>query len=115
MTSPSVALPEPFRSDVWDVRFAQPVGEHPAVVLSVNLLNTRLATVVVAVITGTEGPTGTHIRLDADAGLTRYGESWVNITDLHSIPRSRFRRFRGRLASVELERVSEQVRIYLGL
>lgn len=107
--------PEPLRGDVWDVRFRAPIGEHPAVVLSVNMLNTRLSTAVVALITGTEGPVGTHVRIDADAGLTRYAESWVNITDLHAEARSRFRRHRGRLALAELHRISGLVRIYLGL
>jgi mRNA interferase MazF len=108
-----VPLPEPLRGDVWDIRFPNPVGERPAVVLSANMLNSRLATVVVAVVTGTEGPSGTHIRLDADAGLTRYGESWVNITDLHSVVRSRLRRQRGRVSLGELRSISEGVRVYL--
>jgi len=107
--------PEPFRGDVWDVRFPNSIGDNPAVVLSVNMLNTRLATVVVVPITGTKGPSGTHVRLDADAGLTRYDESWVNITDLHSVARSRFRHHRGRLALAELDHISDQVRVYLGL
>jgi mRNA interferase MazF len=71
--------------------------------------------VVVAVITGTEGAPGTHVRLDADAGLTRYDQSWVNVTDLHSIGRSRFRHHRGRVALAELCRISDLVRTYLGL
>jgi mRNA interferase MazF len=110
-----MTAPEPLRGDVWDVRFRAPIGEHPAVVLSINMLNSRLSTAVVTVITGTQGPPATHIPLDASAGLTRYAQSWVNITDLHAEARSRFRRYRGRLALVELERVSELVQIYLGL
>lgn len=108
-------LPEPLRGDVWDVRFPGPVGEHPAVVLSINLLNTRLAAVAVALITGSEGPSGTHVQLDADAGLTRYDQSWVNITDLHSVARSRFRRHRGRVSLAELDHISDGVRVYHGL
>jgi mRNA interferase MazF len=107
--------PEPLRGEVWDVRFRAPIGEHPAVVLSVNMLNTRLSTAVVALVTSTEGPAGTHVRIDADAGLARDAESWVNITDLHAEARSRFRRHRGRLAPVELDRISGMVRVYLGL
>ena len=35
-----MASPEPFRGEVWDVRFPS-FGEHPAVVLSINALNSR--------------------------------------------------------------------------
>ena len=110
-----MSVPEPLRGDVWDIRFPSPVGEHSAVVLSANMLNVRLATAVVAVITGTEGPSATHIRLDTDAGLTRYDESWVNIADLHSVARARFRRQCGRVSLGELRSISDGVRVYLGL
>ena len=63
-----MALPEPLRGEVWDVAFPG-FGVHPAVVLSVNALNSRLGHVVVLPITGTSGPSLTHIPLGADAGL----------------------------------------------
>lgn len=106
--------PEPFRGEVWDVRFSV-FGEHPAVVLSVNPLNLRLGHVAVIPITGTRGPELTHVPLMADAGLTRYDESYADITGLQPAARGRFLRRRGLLTRSELARLEDQTRIYLGL
>lgn len=106
--------PEPLRGEIWDVRFPA-FGEHPAVVLSVNPLNVRLGHVAVVPITGTPGPESTHVPLGADAGLTRYDESFADVTGLQPAARGRFRRRRGLLARTELARVEGQLRIYLGL
>lgn len=105
---------DPLRGDVWDVYLSR-AGEHPVVVLTINVLVPRLSAVTVAVITGTEGPPQTHIPLDRDAGLTGYDVSYVNVTDLHSVDKSRLRRRRGRLHPRELMRLEEAVRTYLGL
>lgn len=107
-------LPEPFRGEVWDVRFAG-FGEHPAVILSVNPLNVRLGHVAVVPITGTAGPELTHIALTSDAGLTRYDESYADATGLQPVARGRLRRRRGLLTRAELTRLEEQIRTYLGL
>lgn len=107
-------LPEPFRGEVWDVRFPA-FGEHPAVVLSVNPLNIRLGHVAVVPITGTPGPELTHVPLTADAGLTRYDESYADITGLQPVERGRLLRRRGLLTRAELERLEDLIRIYLGL
>lgn len=106
--------PEPLRGEVWDVRFPA-FGEHPAVVLSVNLLNSRLGHVAVVPITGTAGPASTHVLLTAAAGLTRYDESFADVTGLQPVARGRFRRRRGLLAGAELARMESQIRVYLGL
>lgn len=109
-----MTLPEPFRGEVWDVRF--PVfGEHAAVILSVNSLNARLGHVAVIPITGTPGPEQTHVPLTADAGLTRYDESYADATGVQPVARGRLLRRRGLLARGELARLDEQVRTYLGL
>ena len=109
-----MALPEPLRGEVWDVAFPG-FGVHPAVVLSVNALNTRLGHVVVLPVTGTSGPPVTHIPLGADAGLTRYDESYVDITGVQAVARGRCRRRRGLLAPSEMVRIEAQLRVYLGL
>ncbi|MGY1838170.1 MULTISPECIES: type II toxin-antitoxin system PemK/MazF family toxin [unclassified Modestobacter] len=49
-----MTAPEPFRGQVWDVDFE--FGSHPAVVVSVNPMNSRLGHVAVIPITGTKGP-----------------------------------------------------------
>jgi len=106
--------PEPLRGEIWDVRF--PVfGEHPAAVMSVNPVNARLGHVAVIPITGTEGPELTHVRLTYEAGLTRYDESYADITGLQPVARGRLRKRRGLLALSELAALEERLRIYLGL
>lgn len=83
--------------------------------LTTNVLINRLGAVTVAEITGTEGPPSTHVELGADAGLTARDRSWVNATGLHTVPRGKLRRHRGRATSRELARVAAAVRLYLDL
>ena len=108
-----MALPEPFRGEVWDVDFDD-FGRHPAVVLSINALNSRLGHVAVIPVTGTRGPGETHVPLAADAGLTRYDESYADITALQPVARSRLLTQRGLLTREELDRLGRQLHIYLG-
>ncbi len=105
---------EPLRGDVWDAHLPR-VGDHPVVVLTVNVLIPRLSAVTVAVVTGTEGPEQTHIPLDRESGLTGYDISYANATDLHTIDKPRLRHRRGRMHPRELERLEEAIRLYLGL
>ena len=65
--------------------------------------------------TGTAGPGYTHVPLGTEAGLTDYAESYANATDLHTIPKLRLRRRRGRLAGAEMASLEQAVRTYLGL
>lgn len=109
-----MAQPEAFRGEVWDVRFPG-FGEHPAIVLSVNPLNTRLGHVAAVPITGTRGPELTHAPLTVDAGLTRYDESYADITGLQPVARGRLLKRRGLLTPGELVRIESLLRTYLGL
>jgi mRNA-degrading endonuclease toxin of MazEF toxin-antitoxin module len=104
-----------FRGDVWDVRFPAPIGSRPCVVLSTNALIERLGAVTVAEITGTEGPRSTHVEVGAEAGLSGRARSWVNATGLHTVPKGKLRRHRGRLGQDELAAVNVAVRLYLEL
>lgn len=104
-----------FRGDVWDVVFPQPIGTRPCVVLTTNALITRLGAITIAEITGTEGPRSTHVEVGGEAGLTGRCRSWVNVTGLHTVPRGKLRRRRGRLDPAELGRIAEAVRDYLDL
>lgn len=106
--------PEPFRGEVWHVDFDD-FGRHPAVVLSVNALNVRLGHVAVIPVTGTGGPEQTHVALTADAGLTRYDESYADVTALQPVARERLVVRRGLLTRDELEVIARQLSIYLGL
>ena len=107
-------LPEPFRGEVWDVDFDD-FGMHPAVVLSVNALNIRLGHIAVIPVTGTPGPEQTHVPLAADAGLTRYDESYADVTALQPVARSRLLTRRGLLTREEMGRLGRQITTYLGL
>jgi hypothetical protein len=55
------------------------------------------------------------IRGADDAGLTRYGVSYVNATDLYAVEKPWCRRRRGLLHPAELARLEAAVRLYLGL
>lgn len=105
---------EPLRGEVWEAHLPR-AGDHPVVVLTVNALIGRLSAVTVAVITGTEGPSSTHVPLDRDSGSTTYDISYVNATDLHTVDKPRLHRRRGLLHPGELERLEDAIRLYLGL
>lgn len=106
--------PEPFRGEVWEVDFPD-FGTHPAVVFSVNALNSRLGHVAVIPVTGTPGPAATHVPLTSDTGLTRYPESYGDVTALQPVDRARLLRQRGRLVPSELDHLAVQLRTYLGI
>lgn len=109
-----MSLPEPFRGEVWEVDFPE-FGMHPSVVLSINALNIRLGHVAVIPLTGTRGPDQTHVALTADAGLTRYDESYADITALQPVARSQLLLRRGLLTRMEIDRLGRQIVTYLGL
>lgn len=105
---------EPLRGEVWDAHVPE-IGSHPFVILTVNSMIARLGHVTAALVTGTEGPPTTHIPLGSEVGLTEYEESYVNASDLHSIPKPKLSRRRGRLHRAELASLEAAVRTYLGL
>lgn len=99
---------------MWEVDFDD-VGRHPAVVISVNALSTRLGHVAVVPVTGTSGPDQTHVPLTSGSGLTRHDESYADVTALQPVARERLVQRRGLLAGVELDRLGRQLSVYLGL
>lgn len=103
------------RGEVWGCALPGPLGPHPVVVLTVNRIAEPLSAVTVAVVTGTSGPRSTHVAIGPDCGVTKYDESYVNCTDLHTVDKPRLRRRLGLLAPGELLRVEECVRVILGL
>ncbi|MER7764137.1 type II toxin-antitoxin system PemK/MazF family toxin [Streptomyces sp. NPDC097619] len=109
--SPVAAL----RGEVWGCALPQPLGPHPVVVLTVNRIAQPLSSVTVALITGTSGPRSTHVPVGPDSGLTKYAESYVNCTDLHTLSKARLRRRLGLLAPAELRKVEDGIRLVLGL
>ena len=103
------------RGEVWGCALPGPIGPHPVVVLTVNRIAEPLPALTVAVITGTSGPASTHVPVGPDCGVTKYDESYVNCTDLHTVDKPRLRRRLGLLAPSEMRRVEECVRVILGL
>jgi mRNA interferase MazF len=106
---------DPMRGEVWDAHVRDAGGIHPFVVLTINPMIVRLGALTAVLVTGTPGPATSHVPLGREVGLTEYDESFANATDLHTIPKSKFRRKRGRLHAAELRRLEEAVRTYLGL
>jgi mRNA interferase MazF len=106
--------PVPLRGEIWDVAIPV-IGPHPAVVLTINVFRERFPETTVALITGTAGPRLTHIPVGPASGLTRYAESYVNVTNLFSLPTEKLRRRRGLLHRSELLAVEDGVRFALGL
>ncbi|MEZ0164644.1 hypothetical protein AB2L27_07685 [Kineococcus sp. LSe6-4] len=74
-----------------------PVGDHPVVV------------------TGTTGPSVTHVPVGPEAGLTGYPQSCVDVTDVHSVAHHDLLTLRGRLSVDGLQHVERCRRRFLGL
>ncbi len=102
------------RGEVWDVYPAR-AGRHPVVVLTVNRLLRHLSSTTVVLVTGTAGPRSTHVPLGADAGLTRYDESYAVATELHNVPLAALTVRRGRLSRAEMRSLESAVRGVHGL
>jgi mRNA interferase MazF len=104
----------PLRGEVWAC--AVPVaGPHPGVVLTINRIAGPLPAVTVVLVTGTEGPNATHVPIGPEAGLTKYDQSYVNCTDIHTIAKPNLRRRLGLLGTAELRSIEDRVRTALGL
>jgi mRNA interferase MazF len=104
----------PLRGEVWQCALPV-VGPHPVVVLTVNRIAVPSSAVTVALVTGSAGPSVTHVSIGPEVGVSKYPESYVNCTDLHSVDKPRLRRRLGRLAPAEMRSVEVAVRTVLGL
>jgi mRNA interferase MazF len=102
------------RGEVWGCAVPR-VGPHPVVILTVNRVAEPLSGITVALVTGSDGPGTTHVRIGAEAGVTKYPESHVNCTDLHTVAKSNLRKRLGRLAPAEMRHVESNLRSILGL
>jgi mRNA interferase MazF len=102
------------RGEVWEAHVPR-AGVHPVVILTINALRDRLSSVTVAVVTGSRGPSSTNIPIGREAGLSKYPESYVNTTDIHTIASVSCRTRRGLLLRSEMAAVEESLRTSLGL
>lgn len=103
------------RGQVWICALPRPIGPHPAVILTGNVIAAPLSTVTIALITGTSGPGATHVPVGEESGLKKYTESYVNCTDLHTVRKFQLRRLLGYLSQTELDSVATRVRLILEL
>ncbi|MDP3972641.1 MAG: type II toxin-antitoxin system PemK/MazF family toxin [Candidatus Nanopelagicales bacterium] len=79
------------RGDIWDVDFPG-AGRHPGLILTNDVLLARLGSFTVALVTHTEGPASTHVPIGPAEGCE---ESFVNLTDIHTVRARHFKRKRG--------------------
>ena len=105
----------PLRGEVWVCAFPGHIGPHPAVVLTANRIAQPLSGLTVVIVTGTAGPSHTHVRVGSEAGLKKYDESYVNCSEVHTMRKHQVRRRLGVLAPVELRRVEGVLRTVLDL
>lgn len=105
----------PLRGEVWVCAFPSRMGPHPVVVLTANRIAQPLSAVTVAIITGTAGPTWTHVPVGPEAGLKKYDQSYVNCSDIHTVRKFQLRRRLGLLAPGELRRVGSVLQVVLGI
>jgi len=106
---------EPLRGEVYDCRFPTPIGTHPGVVLTVNPLIPRFASMIVVLITGTPGPQPLRIPVGAGTGLTGHGESYVDPASVFTVSKAQLRRRRGRLPPSQLTAVEHGLATVIGL
>lgn len=109
-----MAIGAPLRGEVWACALRQ-VGPHSVVVLTANRIAEPLSAVTVVLVTGTPGPASTHVAVGPDSGLTKYDESYVNCTDLHTVSKPQLRRRLGLLSAGEIQAVESRLRVVLGL
>lgn len=105
----------PLRGQVWACALPRPIGPHPIVVLTVNRVAYPLAGVTIALISGTPGPRATHVTVGPESGLKKYAESYVNCTEIYTVPKPQLRRPLGLLSPGEMAAVEDRLRFVLGL
>ena len=111
---------EPSRGDVWQVSFG-PVrgreqdGERPAVVISVDELNSGPAEllIVIPMTTRRKGISWHVFVPKGEAGLDF--DSYIKVEDVTSISKERLVRYRGNLTYPRVEQIQHILRVLLGL
>jgi mRNA interferase MazF len=104
----------PLRGEVW-AGAVPAAGPHPVVVLTVNRIAEPLSSVTVALITGTSGPSVTHVSVGPETGLKKYDESYVDCTSIHTLDKPGLHRRLGRLVPAEMAAIEARLRTILGL
>ncbi len=82
------------RGEIWDIDFPG-VGRHPGVILTNDVLLNRLGSFTVALVTHTPGPPSTHLSIADAEGCD---DSFINVTDLHTVKTQHFHRRRGEIS-----------------
>lgn len=104
----------PMRQEVWDAVLPR-AGRHPVVVLSLSSLIPRTRKATVVLVTSTAGPATTSVPLTRDAGLRAGADSYVDTTEIATLPVSSLHRRRGMVTPAEMRRIEDGVRAVLSL
>lgn len=98
---------------MWDVEFPAPVGRRPAVLLTRDVILSRLRNVTVAPITSTVRGIPTEVPVDQDAGLDH--PCVVSCDNVTTVPQRLCVRRRGSVGPVVAAQISEAVILALDL
>ncbi|MDQ3505875.1 MAG: type II toxin-antitoxin system PemK/MazF family toxin [Actinomycetota bacterium] len=117
--SPSAKPPDPSQGDIWLVDFGTPVGHEqgyrrPAVVVSVDQMNTSMAKLVIVVpVTRTRRNLPSHIELEAEAaGL--HEPSYAKCEDVKSVSHDRLVHRIGRASEHAQRRITSVIVTLIG-
>lgn len=101
------------RGEIWDVDFPPPVGRRPAVLLTRDVILTRLSNVTVAPITSTIRGIPTEVPVDERVGLDH--DSVVSCDNVTTIPQHLCARRRGAVDAVVDAQISRAIILALDL
>lgn len=92
------------RGEIWTYRFAAPDKRHPVLVLTRQEVIPFLHTVMIAPVSSTIRGAPSEVVVGVAQGLKH--ESAVNLDHVQTVPRSRLRRYIGRLGRARCARFS---------
>jgi mRNA interferase MazF len=94
------------RGEIWFA--ATPGGDRPVLVLTRDPIADRIGSVVVAALTRTRRGVVSEVELTPDDGVP--STSYVNLDNVHTLPRATFRRFVTKLGPVKLAETCRALR-----
>lgn len=96
------------QGQIWYVRFAEPVGRRPAVILTRNSSLQTLKNVTVATIARQFHHLDTEIELTPDDGLSDI--CWVSLDNIQTVPQHLLERQLCQLGALRMSQVFEAIR-----
>jgi len=96
------------QGEVWYVRFAEPIGRRPAVILTRNSSLFTLHNVTVATVSRQHHHLDTEVELTTDDGL--FEQCWVSLDNIQTVPQYLFERKLAHLGAIRMSQIFEAVR-----